>query len=172
MKLIFIRHGDAGAYTSPDSERQLSPLGQWQATQTGQWLASHYQAWHIITSPYSRARQTAEIIADCQLSSTPSRLPSSPSIQPPKPLRLSVCDGITPDDDPAVGLQAIAKLIDDTTLLGDGVVMVVCHMNIIAKMTALLTGEPPCGFGLAEARVLELAMIANDSAYLDRHFCP
>lgn len=158
MKLIFIRHGDAGAYTLPDSERQLSALGQSQAMATGQWLAEHYTASQVITSPYHRARQTAQIVIDCQ-----------PSLSP---LALSVCEHITPNDEAIAGLDAIARLIDDKLWLNGGVVVVVCHMNVIAKMVAYLTGESPYGFDLAEARVLDVEMMAQAVASLDKRFVP
>ncbi len=41
MKIILIRHGDAGAYTHPDSERNLSELGKRQANQTAEWLKGY-----------------------------------------------------------------------------------------------------------------------------------
>ncbi len=41
MQLILDRHGDAGAYTLPDHERNLSALGQAPASQTSALLAEN-----------------------------------------------------------------------------------------------------------------------------------
>jgi len=51
MQLILVRHGDAGAYTLPDHERNLSALGQAQASQTAKWLAENFEPDHFIVSP-------------------------------------------------------------------------------------------------------------------------
>ena len=66
MKIILIRHGDAGAYTHPDSERNLSELGKRQANQTAEWLKGYAEKNGspdlFISSPYNRAVQTCQII--------------------------------------------------------------------------------------------------------------
>lgn len=127
MQLILVRHGDAGAYTLPDNERNLSLLGQKQAQDTAQFLQA-FAIDQVIASPYNRAMQTAQ-----QLSGLPS----------------TVCNDITPNDDPEQGVAALFELVCADCVL------VVCHMNIIAKMTELLCGTPQAGFGLCEARVLQ-----------------
>lgn len=137
MKLILVRHGDAGAYTLPDNERNLSKLGQAQAGQTAQFLQK-FAIDQVISSPYHRAVQTATILTN---------------------LPLVICDKITPDDDAKNGLLAIAHLVDDAIVQNHGTVLVVCHMNIIAKMADLLDGQGLDGFHLAEARVFDLPFI-------------
>lgn len=155
MKLILIRHGDAGAYTHPDSERALSDLGRQQANSTGQWLASHYKIHQCISSPYVRARQTADIV-----------------ISPQDTPKISVCNAITPNDESMAGLNAIQGLIDDDVILQDKTVAVVCHMNIIAQMAALLTNTTPEPFALAQARVYELSCIDVGQAVEIERFTP
>ena len=153
MKLIFIRHGDAGAYTLPDSERQLSALGQSQAMATGQWLTQFLQedvATQLIASPYKRAQRTATLIGQAL---GKRELPDS-------------CMAITPEDDAKRGIQALVAMMDEEVLANDGVVVVVCHMNIIAKMVALLTDEPPQAFALAEARVLDGAPLLGEMSFV------
>lgn len=149
ITLLLMRHGDAGAYTTPDHLRNLSPLGQTQAQSSAKWL-TRYSIDLLISSPYNRAYQTAAIAA-----------PSLTHV---------ICDAITPDDDPKLGLLALAEKID--TLPEGSVVLVVCHMNIIAKMAGLLTGEPPVPFGLAEVRAYELPCVGLGVATEVASFAP
>lgn len=142
MKLILIRHGDAGAYTLPDHARNLSELGQSQAQQTATWLANHYSPTLFISSPYNRAKQTCEIVK-----------------QDFTDIPLTIVDNITPDDDPKIAIDTLGELL--TNIDDNACVVVVCHMNIIAYMTSILTGEKPTGFQLAEARVLEMEVVAE-----------
>lgn len=150
MQLILVRHGDAGAYTLPDWARNLSELGQSQAKQTAQWL-TQFRIGQVISSPYNRAKQTAQILTD---------------------LPLCICDAITPDDDAKAGLLAMDALIDETRLHNNAAVLVVCHMNIIAKMADILTEEGVLGFGLAEARVFDLPAIGAGQAVCVQRFIP
>jgi phosphohistidine phosphatase len=69
MRILVIRHADAGdreAFAGtgrPDSERPLSPKGLAQMSDTAPRLRKLVTAVdHIVTSPYLRARQTAEIL--------------------------------------------------------------------------------------------------------------
>lgn len=150
MKLILVRHGDAGAYTSPDNERNLSELGKLQASKTADFL-NQFKIDTVISSPYNRARQTAEILTH---------------------LPLTICPNITPDDDARMGLLAVSGLIDDEIIQRDGTVLVVCHMNIIAKMADLLDNQGFTGFHLAEARVFELPFLGAGQGVEMLRFVP
>lgn len=152
MKLILVRHGDAGAYTHPDHERNLSQLGKAQAAQTAAWLAKNYQVNQVISSHYNRAKQTAEVLNIANLP-------------------VEICSVITPDDDARQGLLGINKLIKDEHF-ENGTVLVVCHMNIIAKMAGILTDDGLEGFELAQARVFELSMIGAGAATEIARFSP
>lgn len=158
MYLILIRHGDAGAYTLPDHQRALSDLGQRQITQTAKWLQSRpYLAnSQYIASPYRRAQESLTVLLD------------NLSAQAP----ITTYEHITPNDDPSVALQGLGGLTQDEIINQAGSLVVVCHMNIIAKMASLLTGEYPSGFELAEARVYELPFVATGQARWIDGFVP
>lgn len=154
MKIILIRHGDAGAYTHPDSERNLSELGKSQASQTANWLKDYAKKngspTLFISSPYNRAYQTCEIVKQ--------NFPSVEHI---------VFEHITPDDNAKNAIDGLSDIINN--LAENSCVVIVCHMSIIAYMTAILTDTTPEGFHLAEARVLETEVFAPDLAKeLDR----
>lgn len=148
MQLILVRHGDAGAYTLPDHERNLSELGTQQAAQTAKWLADHYQPDHFIASPYNRAQQT--------LAQIQQYFPEVP---------VTTYDGITPDNDADIAVDALGEFIGDC-------MVVVCHMNIIAKIASILTDEPLDGFALAEARVYDMGILAPSLAVEIKRFVP
>lgn len=153
MKIILIRHGDAGAYTHPDSERNLSELGQSQAQQTADWLTQHYQPTLFISSPYNRAYQTCEIVKQ-NFSS----------------IEHIVFEHITPEDNAKDAINGLADIIN--LLPDDSCVVIVCHMGIIANMVAILTDTTPEGFNLAEARVLETEVFVPDLAKEIDRFVP
>ena len=128
MQLILVRHGDAGAYTLPDHERNLSALGQAQASQTAAWLAENFEPDHFIVSPYNRAQQT-----------------------------LAKIQQFFP--------HALGELVGDC-------MVVVCHMNIIAKIAHILTDDSLEGFALAEARVYDMGILAPSLAAEIKRFVP
>lgn len=162
MKLILIRHGDAGAYTLPDHERNLSPLGQAQAKQTADWLTrSPYlkTPMQFISSPYNRANQTLNIITDT-LSIKLGTIDSQ------------TIDGITPNDRADLAIIELGKKVQNPIITDNGTLVVVCHMNIIANLASLLTGNDEIGFDLAEARVYEMDFLAEQTAKQIDGFCP
>jgi phosphohistidine phosphatase len=67
MDLYFLRHGDAGKadeWKGDDSERPLSPAGIEAMSAAAEAIAAfHLDLDMILTSPYRRAQQTAEIVA-------------------------------------------------------------------------------------------------------------
>jgi phosphohistidine phosphatase SixA len=68
LQLYLLRHADAGdsqAWTGPDEVRPLSGKGEKQSRRLGRFLAEvGFAPDAIITSPLTRARQTAEIVAE------------------------------------------------------------------------------------------------------------
>lgn len=67
MKLFFLRHGIAEEYRpgGSDSDRELTTLGIEEARREAQALKQlDLKLGLILTSPYKRARKTAEIVAD------------------------------------------------------------------------------------------------------------
>lgn len=153
MKLILIRHGDAGAYTLPDNERNLSEIGKAQAQKTAEWLQQNAKPTLFISSPYNRAVQTCNIVKQAFAD-----------------VEHQIFANITPDDDAQTAINGLADLLENMN--DDDCVVIVCHMNIIAYMAGLLTGEPPESFSLAEARMLETNVLANGLATEIRRFAP
>lgn len=65
MILLFLRHAEAEPIASSDSARRLTPKGLEQAAKVGKFfLRSGILPDLILTSPVTRARQTAELVAD------------------------------------------------------------------------------------------------------------
>jgi phosphohistidine phosphatase len=66
-QLYLLRHADAGdplAWSGPDERRPLSDKGQKQAERLGRFLAAiGFRPDAILTSPKTRAAQTAEVVA-------------------------------------------------------------------------------------------------------------
>lgn len=145
MKLVLIRHGDAGAYTLPDAARNLSALGQAQAAQTADFLKTHMPSPDmLIVSPYARARQTLAVLCEAlNWQQTP-----------------VIYEGVTPDDDARAAIAGLSALIETAGLGDDAWVVVVCHMGIIAELAALLSGDTKEDFALAEARIYDLPCVA------------
>ncbi|OOR87304.1 histidine phosphatase family protein [Moraxella caviae] len=167
MKLIFVRHGQAGPYCADDAGRDLTEFGEAQARQTGEYLANNHQIDLIIASPYNRANQTARLI----LQAITDKNAESESADMPAFITVS---SITPDDDPTIGLDDIDcairnKFGDDAN---DKTIAVVCHMPIVARMTAILDGLPPAPFALAECRCFDAPVIAPDLGVQRAAFVP
>ncbi|OUS11305.1 phosphohistidine phosphatase SixA [Gammaproteobacteria bacterium 53_120_T64] len=66
MELFFLRHGEAEAYAASDAERRLTATGEEAVRGV---IDARREALAgvelIVTSPYRRARQTAQIAAHC-----------------------------------------------------------------------------------------------------------
>ena len=135
MQLILLRHVEAEPYRQHDATRQLTERGQAQADWMARHLLSRVRPTRLCVSPLIRAKQTLE----------PLRL-ALPDIP------CTVLDVLKPDDDPQVAIEQLSTYTD-------GCVLVVCHMNIIASMAALMVDDDPESFELAEARCFETALI-------------
>lgn len=138
MKIILMRHGEAEYETQPDSQRNLTELGQKQAAETAQYIVDNYDPDVFVVSPYVRAQQTLQALI---------------ALKPDVPVK--VHPDITPDDD---AMQALHGLMD----VEGQCVVVVCHMPIVAEIAALLTADAAEPYQLAEARVFEAEIIAAD----------
>ena len=66
--LYVVRHGDAGdkrSWAGDDAARPLSPLGVERSKALGRYLArASIRPTRIVTSPFARALQTADLVAD------------------------------------------------------------------------------------------------------------
>lgn len=154
MKLILVRHGEADPNrTGVDSKRALTALGHRQAQQTAQFILQHYRPDRLIVSPYVRAQQTAQYLQEAFSSIFDQSLPTQ------------VDDHITPDDAAAPAVNRLAQFNDEC-------IVVVCHMNIVSYMAALLTEDAPEAFALAEARVFEQPSIILGLSQEVKRFVP
>ena len=161
MKVIFVRHGKAAPYCEDDAGRDLTEFGRLQVQQTAQYLTKYYQLDLIITSPYNRADQTAKILLSQALN-----LGQNPSF-----MSLS---SITPDENPMIAIDDLEDIVrtkfgED---LDDKCVVVVCHMPIGASMVAKLQNLSPASFELAEARILQMSVLAQGLATTQDVFIP
>lgn len=161
MKLILVRHGDAGAYTTPDNKRNLSSLGKTQATQTAEFLADLIPTdlnVIMVSSTYNRAIQTADVI-------------NGVFKKLDKTLDAYSIDNITPNDTLSCAIDSLDVFLQNHAN-DDSTVIVVSHMNLIAKIDAYLTASSPVGFGLAECRVLDMPVFGADLARCVKTFVP
>jgi phosphohistidine phosphatase len=156
MQIIIMRHGEAVAGADCDANRVLTPRGEEQARSSGKQLARLLNAnTRCFASPYLRAQQTARIASE-----------SWPVTQ------FETLGHLTPDTPPDWTAAAVDKLLGDKEGEWPDSVVLVAHMPIVARLTGLLTGEPPYavpGFSTACAAVLEADVLAADCASL-RHF--
>lgn len=113
MKLIIVRHGEAGA-APVDSERALTPRGRQQVQKITQALRDELQGHTAYASPYLRAQQTLELIAQGLNTSDWQTL-----------------DLITPDDDPALVLNWLAEQTTPHLML-------VSHQPLVSRLISLL----------------------------------
>lgn len=154
MQIILMRHGQAQSFQRDDASRALTAEGELQAQQSAAWLANHgYQLDALFVSPYKRAQQTAYFIAQTF------------------DLPMTNCDCITPDDD----ALAAFDWLDELMLPQSATVAMVCHMPIVARLAALLTGESvqhSTAFNVAEVQVIELDVLALGVGKVTARFVP
>ena len=63
VNLVIMRHGEAVAQSSQDSQRQLNARGEAEVGQMAQWLTQVYPQFdYVLASPYVRTQQTAELM--------------------------------------------------------------------------------------------------------------
>lgn len=149
MQLWIMRHGEAGWHQT-DRERALTETGQEMVGRTGQHIAENpLHPARIWTSPYLRARQTADILAgilNCPVDEKPF---------------------ITPDDDPAACLDALLAYPDSSLLL-------VSHMPFVGIVSTLLVDGHRQGmpFLTAQALLLDMPVAAPGCAELKGQYPP
>ncbi|MEQ6915952.1 phosphohistidine phosphatase SixA [Halomonas aquatica] len=135
-RLLIMRHGEAG-HGRPDAERTLTERGELEAQRMGRWLASRGDLdatrLRLVASPFVRARQTAQHIAE------------------PLGLEVEFLSILTPDDPPEAVVEWLVGEADDRPLL------LVSHMPLVAALTGLLVeGRADRGPGFATAAMAEL----------------
>lgn len=133
-RLLIMRHGEAGP-GSPDIYRPLTERGLDETRRVGAWLAGRddLAGLRLLASPYRRARQTADAIAEALGHEVES---------------LSI---LTPDDPPQAVADWLLEQPDDRPLI------LVSHMPLVGALTGLLVeGRSDRGPGFPTAAVAEL----------------
>jgi phosphohistidine phosphatase len=134
MRLYIVRHGEAERQLSTDAARALTVRGAEEVSALWTVLSARGIApTRLINSPFVRARQTADLIAQ--------RFPDVPREE------WSV---ITPEGEPA---QVIAEL--DRQGMADGW-MLVSHMPLVDLLCGALTGGERCPFPVGSVACVEL----------------
>lgn len=71
VNLVIMRHGEAVAQSSQDSQRQLNARGEAEVEKMSAWLAKVYSHFdYVLASPFVRAQQTASLMLAQQGPST------------------------------------------------------------------------------------------------------
>ncbi len=149
MKLTLVRHGEAApALDGNDTKRPLTQRGHLQAQQTANYLKEQIQPDVFVVSPLLRAQETLKYLQNYF----------------PK-VSVILCNTIKPDDDAKIAVDWLSQLPYES-------VAVVCHMNVVAHISAILTGENFHPYALAEARIFEQAVIAAGLSTQIKHFVP
>lgn len=141
MQIILIRHGEAEPLKRTDAERNLTLDGLHQAQQSAAWLLNHqYNPDGLFASPYHRARQTANEIANV--------------LEVP----VTLSDRLTPDRDP----REVVSWLESMDLPDDAVVGLVCHMPVVGRLAGWLCDGVDGGvrLSLAEVVVVEMPVLA------------
>lgn len=123
--LAIVRHGEA-VLGRPDAERRLTPRGETEAASAATWLAARPELTGAMlwTSPFVRARQTAEAVG------------RATGLQP------ETVDGVTPDDE-------VDSLIERLTLHKPSTpLIIVSHMPLVGLLAGRLI-EGPSSHGVA-----------------------
>ncbi|SHF42485.1 phosphohistidine phosphatase, SixA [Modicisalibacter ilicicola DSM 19980] len=135
--LWIMRHGQAGQ-GHPDPRRELTGHGRAEVARMAEWLAESLDAaqrsrLHIVASPYTRAQQTAEIVAE--------RLGGE----------VATLSLITPDDPVEPVIDWLQDGAHETPQL------LVSHMPLVGALSArLIEGDPRSSLPMPTAAIAVL----------------
>ncbi|WP_205340440.1 phosphohistidine phosphatase SixA [Denitrificimonas caeni] len=115
MKLWLLRHGAAEPYQRHDAERQLTEQGRQQVVQAAKLLRNE-RFDRVLSSPYIRARQTAELLC--------ATLQHSGSI--------NIVPWLTPEDD----VREVTRKLDG---YADEDLLIVAHQPLLGTLVSWLT---------------------------------
>lgn len=152
VELVLLRHGEAERQAAHDDQRRLTPRGMEEARAVGGRLARlSLPVPVVVSSPFLRAKETAEIVAETLGAGAVRELAD-----------------ITPDDDPRRALLVIAEhCVPGATLV------VVTHMPLIGNLLALLVEgsvQHPPGVRTAGGAWLQGAFVAPGAMQVRRSF--
>lgn len=131
MKLIIMRHGQAGWNAPSDAQRPLTRQGRNEIKRTADKLKLA-KVDKVLASPYLRAQQSGEIVAG--------------ALGCP----MDTMNGITPDDSPFEAINALPQ---------SGTILLASHMPLVSALTGLLCEgsiHSGPGFATANAAILEM----------------
>ena len=149
MQLTLVRHGEASpAVNGNDDKRPLTKRGHKQAQQTAEYLKDMIKPDVFVVSPLLRAQET--------LAHLQHYFHDVPVL---------VCNKIKPEDDAKLAVEWLFQLPYES-------IVVVCHMNVVAHISSLLTSESFNPYALAEARIYEQAVIAAGLSTQLKSFIP
>jgi len=157
VTLMIMRHGDAQSHTGSvaDAQRPLSAQGCSEVTTTACWLKEYLlqrsqpQVRWLITSPYRRAQETADIIA--------AHLP---------PQHLETSTDIIPQGNLDVFIDWLFAKLEQQQWV-DGTVVIVSHMPFVSHLVATLDPQtPPLIFPTAGMAELELDITYQRARFL------
>lgn len=149
MQLTLVRHGEASAAVNGnDDKRPLTKRGHKQAQHTAEYLKDMIKPDVFVVSPLLRAQET---LAHLQhyFNDVP----------------VLVCNKIKPEDDAKSAVEWLSQLPYES-------IVVVCHMNVVAHISSLLTSESFHPYALAESRIYEQAVIAAGLSTQLKSFIP
>ncbi|MDA9556846.1 phosphohistidine phosphatase SixA [Vibrio sp.] len=118
MKVIVFRHGEAHPFASSDAQRELTDKGRQHSFLVAQKAFDKglVKIDKVLVSPYVRAQQTWDAIADI-FSST----------------QVETCDDITPYGDAEMIVQYVSAMAEAEQL---ETVLLVSHLPVVSYMTA------------------------------------
>ncbi|MBS9404358.1 phosphohistidine phosphatase SixA [Halomonas sp. TRM85114] len=121
-RLLIMRHGQA-APGQPDTARELTREGCQEVRHIAAWLSGRddldLARLRLVASPYARAHQTAELVAEGLAIARPQR-------------DIETLEIITPDDPPDTVLDWLLEQGDERPVL------IVSHMPLVGALTGLL----------------------------------
>ena len=149
MQLTLVRHGEASpAVNGNDDKRPLTRRGHKQAQHTAEYLKDMIKPDIFVVSPLLRAQETL-VHLQHYFNDVP----------------VLVCNKIKPEDDAKSAVEWLSQLPYES-------IVVVCHMNVVAHISSLLTSESFHPYALAEARIYEQAVIAAGLSTQLKSFIP
>lgn len=159
MKLLLMRHGEAGLNGRTDADRSLTAYGRTQVSAVARRLLEmDLQIQKMMVSPYLRARQTAAIMSNTMLSSMSGSILNDVSdsmiaTSAAGPWLEEISEAITPEQPPESAAVAISKCFDN----GD-TGLVIMHQPIISRLIYYLTGQEQ-SMGTANLAMIEAPLI-------------
>ncbi|MGV6989583.1 phosphohistidine phosphatase SixA [Testudinibacter sp. P80/BLE/0925] len=148
MRIFIMRHGEAELVARNDTQRNLTAHGIKQAKQQGVWLSeAASQIEKVMVSPYNRAQQTYQALAD----TTQTALPNE----------IETWDAITPYGNSHIVVDYL------TTLWQDGVasVLLVSHLPFVEDLVTALCGSAQ-QIGFSTGTLVEIEWQGKDGEFI------